>query len=42
MAEIEKITIELEKYIERNIPELRLEPKPTLDEIICAFLEKFE
>ena len=42
MAEIEKITIELEKYIERKIPELRLEPKPTLDEIICAFLEKFE
>ena len=42
MAEIEKVTIELEKYIERKIPELRLEPKPTLDEIICAFLEKFE
>ena len=33
---------ELEKYIERKIPELRLEPKPTLDEIICAFLETFE
>ena len=38
----EKISFELEKYIERKIPELRLEPKPTLDEIICAFLEKFE
>ena len=33
---------ELDKYIERKIPELRLEPKPTLDEIICAFLETFE
>ena len=32
----------MEKSIERNIPELRLEPKPTLDEIICTFLEKFE
>ena len=42
MAEKEKISFELEKYIETKIPELRLEPKPTLDEIICAFLEKFE
>ncbi len=42
MAEIAKISYELEKYIERKIPELRLEPKPKLDEIICAFLEKFE
>ena len=42
MAEKEKISFELEKYIERKIPELRLEPKPTLDEIICAFLEKFD
>ena len=42
MAEKEKISFELEKYIERKIPELRLEPKPKLDEIICAFLEKFE
>ena len=37
-----EISYELEKYIERKIPELRLEPKPTLDEIICAFLETFE
>mgnify|MGYP000629365328 CR=1 FL=1 len=28
---------ELEKYIERKIPELRLEPKPTLDEIKSIF-----
>ena len=42
MAEKAKISFELEKYIERKIPALRLEPKPTLDEIICAFLEKFE
>ena len=42
MAEKEKISFELEKYIERKIPELRLEPKLTLDEIIYAFLEKFE
>ena len=37
-----EISYELEKYIESKIPELRLEPKPTLDEIICAFLETFE
>ena len=42
MAEKAKISFELEKYIERKIPELRLEQKPILDEIICAFLEKFE
>ena len=37
-----EISYELEKYIESKIPVLRLEPKPTLDEIICAFLETFE
>ena len=42
MDEKEKISFELEKFIERKIHELRLEPKPTLDQIICAFLEKFE
>ena len=42
MDEKEKISFELGKFIERKIPELRLEPKPTLDQIICAFLEKFE
>jgi len=39
---MDKKNYELENYIERKIPELRLEPKPTLDEIICAFLETFE
>jgi len=42
MAEKAKISFELERYIERKIPELRLKPKPTSDEIICAFLENLK
>ena len=33
---------ELQKHLEKEIPELLLPSKPTLDEIICAFLEGFD
>ena len=33
---------ELQKHLEKEIPELLLPAKPTLDEIICAFLETFD
>ena len=33
---------ELQKHLEKEIPELILPAKPTLDEIICAFLETFD
>ena len=33
---------ELQKHLEKEIPELVLPAKPTLDEIICAFLETFD
>ncbi|MDC3041137.1 hypothetical protein OA105_01950 [Prochlorococcus sp. AH-736-B08] len=33
---------ELQKHLEKEIPELLLPAKPTLDEIICAFLEDFD
>ena len=33
---------ELQKHLEKEIPELLLPPKPSIDEIVCAFLETFD
>ena len=33
---------QLQKHLEKEIPELVLPPKPTIDEIVCAFLETFD
>ena len=33
---------QLQKHLEREIPELLVPSKPTLDEIVCAFLETFD
>ena len=33
---------ELQKHLEKEIPELLLPPKPSIDEIVCNFLETFD
>ena len=38
----EEFDYELQKHLEKEIPELLMPIKPSIDEIICAFLETFD
>jgi len=42
MPKKEEFDYELQKHLEKEIPELLMPIKPSLDEIVCSFLRTFD